>query len=476
VLILGSLAAISIQYGLMVRYKLTGSEEPSIFEPPLITVSSTTTTATKSTAVERKGDSGVVDDICATSTPVFKNSDAWLQGPRLGNIGNMTESLARNLILDLRGNNIPSSSYISSSETILEQTMCIQKSRFLTWETLSELSENHTGTEGSFQATPVHTLAFRLMFLALHENQHGPARNELKSRLCHATQQQPLPATTQNPPIGPFDFECDPSTKYLVVPVTHYSGFGNAVRESMRFPLAMGFVMQRVVLFVNAAPGGPEYLRVDWELSSCPRHDFQCVYMPLSPCVLTKTQLDEATETPKEAMRELLMTGNLDDRYANQTVLIMQHEESARFPDPKGIHEAFWASISNNIWNQVGLPNDPALMERVKSYILTLLTLSKKKNVRVLKDHLRYMLQYVTNFYILRPNEWARSKINSIVEDIIPSDFVAETAIGIPIRGTIISHQVAQSSNGFTIASGWFLTPFVCSINLYTNSFRQMSP
>ena len=451
--------------GLMVRYKTMGRVEQLSFEPPTATVSSTMIIGTNSSsmAIERKGDSGVVDDICATSTPVFKNTDAWLQGPRIGNIDNMTESLARNLILDLRGNTSPSSSYMSSSETILEQTMCIRKSRFLTWETLSELSENHTGTEGSYQATPVHTLAFRLMFLALHENQHGPARNELKSRLCHATQQQPLPATTQKPPIGPFDFECDPSTKYLVVPVTHYSGFGNAVRESIRFPLAMGFVMQRVVLFVNAAPGGPEYLRVDWELSSCPRHDFQCVYMPLSPCVLTKTQLDEATEMPKEVATKLRMTGNLDDRYANQTVLIMQHEESARFPDPKGIHEAFWASISNNIWNQVGLPNDPALMERVKSYILTI------------GSNYKWTTHMLTNFYILRPNEWARSKINSIVEDIIPSDFVAETAIGIPIRGTIINHQVAQSSNGFTIASGWFLTPFVCSINLYTNSVRQMS-
>ena len=416
-----------------------------MFEPPLITVSSTTFKAAKSTAVERKGDSGVVDDICATSTPVFKNSDAWLQGPRLGNTDNMTGSLARNLILDLRGNDSPSSSYTSSSETILEQTMCIRKSRFLTWETLSELSENHTGTEGSYQATPVHTLAFRLMFLALHENQHGPARNELKSRLCHATQQQPLATTTQNPPIGPFDFECDPSTKYLLVPVPHHNGFGYIMKDFMSSQLLMGFFMQRVVLFVNAAPGGPEYLRYVWKLSSCPRKDFQCVYMPLSPCVLTKTQLDEATEPPKEAFRELLMTGNFDDRYANQTVLVMQFDEIGPYPDPKGIHEAFWAFISKNIWNQVGLPNDPALMERVKSYILSM-GKSTKDLRKSGQDHLRYMLESVSKFYILRPNEWARSKINSIVEDIIPSDFVAETAIGLPIRGTIVSHQVALQS------------------------------
>jgi hypothetical protein len=55
--------------------------------------------------------------------------------------------------------------------------VCPDKSPFMTWEKDHEVLQKANSTSNAIMQ-----LAFRLSFLALHENQFGPARNEALAR------------------------------------------------------------------------------------------------------------------------------------------------------------------------------------------------------------------------------------------------------------------------------------------------------
>ena len=70
----------------------------------------------------------------------------------------------------------------------------------------------------------------RLMYLAMHEHQHKPARAEALARQQYASKQDLSSSETTSggdmDGVGNFDFECEPDTKYIVTAIPSNRGFG----------------------------------------------------------------------------------------------------------------------------------------------------------------------------------------------------------------------------------------------------------
>lgn len=195
----------------------------------------------------------------------FNNTQTWLTSARFSNANEslITSDYVHKLILNTSPRHI-----LQGSKEVLGQTLSFAESSFMNWEK----SENVT------------QLAYRLAFLALHENQYGPARKEARSRI--ERQHDPVSSSVLSENnIGPFDFECDPHTKYLIADYgARFNGFGITTQSFINKFLAA--VSSGRVLIPRRSPR--------WnKLNSCPRHDLQCTFLPLSPCVLTNKDIDD---------------------------------------------------------------------------------------------------------------------------------------------------------------------------------------
>ena len=244
---------------------------------------------------------------------IFTNSETWLAGPRLGNNANGT-SLTLDVIHDLIINANPGDTIIhgersfSGSIPILKRTICTENSKFMQWEDPLQAAKNLTPYKDTVE---LKMLAFRLFYLAIHEHQNRPAREEAKARFSCAEDNygrgltipyskpsppeidQNISATTITPNtniVGDFDFEC-PDAKFIAATIKT-EGMGASVRYGALSALRLGMMTGRVVIFPTK-----------WGMASCNRHDFQCFFMPPSPCVITEAELAQA---PTVAKNDLL--------------------------------------------------------------------------------------------------------------------------------------------------------------------------
>lgn len=144
----------------------------------------------------------------------FQYSDIWLKSSKFSNINEdlATPEYVQNLIL----NTSPMDS--NGSHDILSQSLALEGSAFRNWNITSD----------------PRILAHRLIYLAIHENQYGPARNEALSR----KNGHDLDLLKKHN-IGLFDYQCDPDTKYLVHDyVSRGSGFAHSFKSFLNLYLA----------------------------------------------------------------------------------------------------------------------------------------------------------------------------------------------------------------------------------------------
>ncbi|GFH56980.1 hypothetical protein CTEN210_13455 [Chaetoceros tenuissimus] len=230
----------------------------------------------------------------------FKYSDDWLQNERFSNINEeiATPEYVQNLIL--------STSPIDTkgSKHILNQSLAIEDSPFITWE-----------------KTDARILAQRLIYLALHEHQHAPARKEALSRQKGYNHD----ILTANK-VGVFDYQCDPETKYLVHNHgSRVTGFAYANKGFLNLFLA-AISSDRVLLSYKPRRG-------NW-LVSCERSDLQCIFLPFTPCTITKDSLIDSptknvTTIDNGQFRTLLANGTLGEEYDDEKILVLPENQSA---------------------------------------------------------------------------------------------------------------------------------------------------
>eukprot|EP01083_Nonionella_stella_P287678 979329_1 len=176
----------------------------------------------------------------------------------------------------------------------------------------------------------------------------------------------------------------------------------------------------RVLLWNNMSPSN---------FFSCDRKDWQCLFMPMSPCVLTEEEVKNGTRLSNEELIQFRKEGKLPAHLEDVRVILLGTGNYRE--EPKGIREVFVRHInalfdrnatsestSNQPWNL-----DSATLEMVKDELLD-----------VSDSYHQWFIWGPGLMYMLRPNLRLRAKLDQVIEDSVPKDFNPDKSIGIPIR------------------------------------------
>jgi len=361
-------------------------------------------------STDRRKEQRSREDNTTHCSPIFCNSAAWLAGPRLPN---SDEEGTADLLRELVDGAAPRDANAGAARVLAQQALCREGSRFRRWD-------GNATAEATGESLPF--LANRLMYLALHEHQHRPARAEARARSggppC-AGAEGAAAAVPKLEGVGRFDFECDPSTKYLVARVSTSNGLGMVLRDSAVEPFFFGLLTDRVVLWDN--------LKRSFH-ASCARRDLQCLFLPLSPCVLTREAVENATKLSKADVRALRREGALPEKYAGDRVIRLRSDNHVE--EPKGTRAAIVRSIEALYAGERGATARPwdlddAALRRVCDYILD----------GTFDLDRRWLIWKAPLLYMLRPNFRLRETLDASLRRSLPADFDGVKAIGLPIRG-----------------------------------------
>ena len=328
------------------------------------------------------------------------NSEAWLEGPRLGNTPFESQEAASNIILVRQ----------LDLSFLLKQTICHKQSRFVNW------------TDDSTDEVSLNLAAMRLIYLAFHIHQHEPAKREALARRDH---DQCAGMLQERHSVGNFDYEC-PDAKFLVVPLQE-AGLGAVMRLTAVNALLAGMATGRVVMFVNNAPVGPDNVQKPWSHASCDRRDIQCFFLPLTPCVLTTAELSQAHVLSRSEMRIMFRTGEVAGPHAQDRVVVTKINTRPHMAPPH-LRENLVAIVRRHIMGHDRI----AVEERAVELIMDIEPLENSKYYyfgHSSKPH------HAAVFYTMRPRPSYAKLLDNMVDNL-PDGFQPDLSLGLPIRGT----------------------------------------
>jgi hypothetical protein len=364
------------------------------------------------------------------------NTRSWLEDKRFGNQNSHDSRIIDNdyIASSILNTTALFSNVEENSQNILRHTLCEKHSRFkrLTFSSFAGHDNEQLHHDGEIARNQtIHQLSLRLLYLSVHVHQHRHAMTEAKHRLSSPeTCEREMMARK----IGRFDFEC-PDAKFLVVPMKH-SGLGGQLRLITAPALMAGIASDRVVLFVNNAPVGPDFLREPWDLSSCPRRDKQCFFLPDSPCVLTHTEVQKATVLGKGERRVLFKTGRLPDHMEGERVIVMNMKDR-----PQRTPSNFRSKIAD-IARQFLV--DPLARESPSDPRLPMLSaavdhiLQEDESVGALFPYYgrNFQAHHAMVFFATRPKVEFAERIDQIVDGTLGDNHRTDLALGLPIRAS----------------------------------------
>ena len=312
----------------------------------------------------------------------FHYSDLWLKSIKRNNAN---ESLVSDqFVQDLILNTPPVDS--KRAKTILGQTFAYEDSPFLRWT----------------NSTDVRRLTFQLVFLAIHHHQHSPAKNEALARQNGKINKQYLESNE----IGPYDYQCDPNTKFLVHEFfVNRIGFAASLLQLVNLYYA-GLSSGRVVYISNHRRGN--------NLVACSRNDLQCNFLPDTPCVLSIPDWENRTKIDGGQFKALLENGTINENEDRKKIL--------QFDAPNSISGI---STSN-------------LQEKVVDLVKKMFHEQSSFDLEKVYDEIRnqkWLISTVIWGYMLRPNLKTKFKIDSILENMTKGLY-PESTMGLAIRAS----------------------------------------
>lgn len=334
----------------------------------------------------------------------FENSVGWLKSRGRNSNANetlMTFEYVQNLIL----NNDP------NYGNVLKQTLCPEESTFMNWQSREE--------EKNLDF--VKSLAARLIFLVLHEHQYGPARKEALARQ-RKTEKERLDFFRENK-LGLFDYECDSDTKYLVVEFQTQGGFGQTVKKGYN-PIQLGYSLGRVVIY-------KQFHRNANRLADCPRRDMQCMFLPMSPCVLELPNQTSSYRviTNEDFVKYYKYNISLSEELLSQRVLLYTPSGYDLAP-PAHVKERYIEDISRLF---VRLKRDFAVIDggtdhpwNVDEELL--------EQVYALLRKKKWFVNKAPLLYQMRPNLKAQREVDRLMKKALPEDFDPDKSLGLAIR------------------------------------------
>jgi hypothetical protein len=337
------------------------------------------------------------------------NSEAWLKGPRLGNLDEslMNDDFVKRMTLELP--------YMLSlpgkAKPFLEQTIAFESSRFVDD---AESGDDHKS---------MRLWAVRLIYLSMIYHQHVQAIPEAEA--LYGSNTEVCQKEREALGIGRYDFEC-PNAKFIIAALSN-NGLGANIRSGATTLLIAGLITDRIVLFVNNAPKGHK----PWDLASCDRRDAQCFFLPSSPCTITHKDVKDAYLLKKPEQRALLKKGELPKEHMDNKVWAVQLSFVPILKTPKHL------SVSLHNYSKSLIDEVPETDPRLPVLKLAMDHLLDEELPRSGYNFAaaNLKLNHALNFYAMRPNFEYSAKMEKILEEIIPDDFDAENSFGLPIRG-----------------------------------------
>ncbi|GKY98325.1 hypothetical protein MPSEU_000790100 [Mayamaea pseudoterrestris] len=361
------------------------------------------------------------------------NSQAWLDGPRLGNL--QDSSL---IDLDLFSSDSGSVTYL---QRLLGQSVCAEYSRFRNMQDLQQLQYTT-----DINAT-IHAWTIRLAYWAMHYHQS-------KHALLEATHRHANCPLTSSIDIGTYDYECV-NAKYIVASLANV-GLGANVRGGMVYGYLAGLISDRVVVFVNdLANASHKFLRRPWALVSCDgdngngtdtsrhrRRDAQCFFMPSTPCVLTHADIQQAYALTNKETQKLVKQGIPPVGHEQDKVWYMKLGFTPLTATPVKAAERLrkYASL---IIQQYLLPRANASDEHYHA-LQTMLHQAADNMLRHDEPRQGYnygaanvKIHHALVVYAMRPRRDKAARIKQQLENLLRSHNVQpETSFGLPIRAS----------------------------------------
>ena len=197
---------------------------------------------------------------------------------------------------------------LNQAHLVLGKTICHEQGRFRDTSTTAMWNVSNEELLNEWE--------FKLIYLAIHSFHHQPALLEYNGRKqCKSIESLP-----------PYEYDCK-DTKYIVTDLPN-KGLGAAFRLSAVAHVLMGIASNRIPLFVSNSPEGPSFLQNKTTLASCPRGDFQCVFLPTTPCSLKIEDLVNGTILEESDARSLRRSGVLAPKIENEAVLIVKSRQT----------------------------------------------------------------------------------------------------------------------------------------------------
>lgn len=453
-------------------------------------------TSTGSSFLSELAESITLTGLWGKSSPCFQlNSKDWLQGPRHGNAQVPDDWLhtlmtpASQLFLPTNNDSSGSSSSYTLDQ-LLNQTLCHEHSRFR--RGIGD-QNNRWCREERTREEQVHHWRFQLLYLAIHTYLHEPAFDEYQKRVqCGLLTLSPAtststtnPLSTSAPIMGNFDYEC-PKAKFMVV-VVETMGMGATFRNGVIPSIYIALAVRRIPIFISSrqlqfwqpdqqpTAQHSDHFNESFPLASCAREDLQCVFLPLSPCVLTWNDIATATVLSDLDNRQLKQMGTYRNASHAQERVIIHRANLIPLRPRLGIHDKIreWAyetirdivvtdtssvdeddAVTNNhtVENQTTYkaPNNTV---RQNCDDRTVLTEAMNHYRERYQDNTDYRHTYRTLgsalFYLLRPNAQARIQMAKQLQGTMmmnnntmkvpdkTSTSVQRQYFGLPIRGTL---------------------------------------
>jgi hypothetical protein len=345
------------------------------------------------------------------------NSEEWLKGPR---INNQNEPLMNDAFIKRMTVELPYMlSLPGKAKPYLGQTIAFENSRFM------------NDAETDQDPKSMRLWSIRLLYLIAIYHQHRQAIPEVEELYSDEATRETCQKEREARGIGMYDYEC-PNAKYIIARLSN-NGLGVNVRSGTTKVLLAGLITGRIVHFVNKAPRGQTFsMRKSWALVSCKRGDAQCVFLPPSPCTLVETDLDDAYELNRMDLKKLFKKSKLPFGHEADKVWVMPLDFTPQIwtpPKLKGIlHKHANTLIANVPENDPRLP----VMKLATDHLLD--GDPPRPGYNFAAANLK--LNHALSFYSMRPNLEFSEKMKEIMSEIIPDNFDAENAFGLPIRGT----------------------------------------
>jgi len=352
------------------------------------------------------------------------NSHGWLKS-RYGNIDDDNPLVA-----------LDDKDYL---QKILGQSLCHESSAFRN----PPVASNHPQDNSDIDITQ--QWIFRLAYLGIHMHQNNPAQPEILQR---QRVNKPCSGSDQATWGGRHDYEC-PDTKFLITDVPTY-GVGADIRLGVVPSMIAGLALNRTVLIMSAVPkallqnatNSSRILVPPWPLSGCPdRRDYQCFFLPLSPCVPSIQDLQNAVVLPdSQATREVQEKGDFANKTIHDARVVIMPSQ-ARLPKKinfetlrragKRLQELIVQQLRRN--NNMHVPE--YIVQNLSNHSIFLYRPHGQLQ-GLFDDGSRSIVNAAALLYIFRLNSDFSRQVDTVAAKAIPNDFSSDYAFGMPVRAS----------------------------------------